>query len=173
MSVSDKGVRLLPSDSMNQLSLGFLETMTVYKLSKLDPHLQDIYSLVWKIMKIHTHTHSFNTGPRARVKGTELQDSMEEVIRPSGGGGAESGGAVILWSAQRWKGVASAGGSRGTGEFSLPGIQGSWKGSWEILDIQVRVIILSDRLQVLCFYVSFQIEARVLLGLKGFSMMKN
>lgn len=57
MSVSDKGVGLLPFDPMNQVSLGFLETMTVvYKLSKLDPHLQDIYSLVWEIMKIYTHT---------------------------------------------------------------------------------------------------------------------
>ena len=28
------------------------------------------------------------------------------------------------------------------------------------MDIQVRVIILSDRLQVLCSYVSFQIETR-------------
>lgn len=57
MSVSDKGVGLLPSDSVNQVSLGFLETMTVCKLSKLDP-LQDISSLVWEIMKIHTHTHT-------------------------------------------------------------------------------------------------------------------
>lgn len=56
MSASGKGVGLLPCDSMNQVSLGFLETMAVYKLSELDPHLQGIYSLVWEIMKIHTHT---------------------------------------------------------------------------------------------------------------------
>ena len=84
------------------------------------------------------------------------------MIISAGGGAAESGGAVILWSAQRWKGVGSAGGSRGTGQVQLAGIQGSWRGSWEILDIQVRVIILSDRLQVLCSYVSFQIETRFL-----------
>lgn len=42
-------------------------------------------------------------------------------------------------------GVGSAGGSRGTGQVQLARIQGSWRGSWEILDIQVRVIILSDR----------------------------
>ena len=76
MSVSDKGFGLLPFDPMNQVSLGFLETMTViYKLSKLDPHLQDIYSLVWEIMKIYTHTAlTQEQGPR--VKGTKLQDSM-------------------------------------------------------------------------------------------------
>lgn len=71
------------------------------------------------------------------------------------------------------EGVGSAGGSRGTGQVQLARIQGSWRGSWEILDIQVRVIILSDRLQVLCSYVSFQIEITALLGLKGFCMMKS
>ena len=51
------------------------------------------------------------------------------MIRPSGGGGAESGGAVILWSAQI---LLEGAEGQGMGELSLPGIQGSWKGSWEI-----------------------------------------
>ena len=56
MSVSDKGVGLLHSNSMNQVFLGFLETMTViYSINKLGPHLQGIYSLVREIMKIYTY----------------------------------------------------------------------------------------------------------------------
>ena len=78
----------------------------------------------------NTHTHTALT--QDQEQGWKLQSyriPWEGVIRPSGGGGAESGGAVILWSAQI---LLEGAEGQGMGEFSLPGIQGSWKGSWEI-----------------------------------------
>lgn len=100
---------------MNQTSLGFLETMTVvYKLSKLDPHLQDICSLVWEIMKIHTQV-SFNTGPRAkseRYKAIGFHGRGDLICRWRR---CWSGGAVIPWSAQRRKSVALLEGAEGAG----------------------------------------------------------